>query len=53
VALEANWYGIVDVVGATLVAGNDVIGFHFHAAESMADAAAPMTLREQLRHFVS
>jgi hypothetical protein len=38
---------------ATLVAGNDVIGFHLHAAESMADAAAPMALRKQLRDFVS
>ena len=39
-------------VVAALVAGDDVISFYFHITESMADAAAPMTFREQFRNFV-
>jgi hypothetical protein len=46
VALEAHWNCVIDVIVATFVAGDHVVGLDFHAAKSMADTTAPVTSTE-------
>jgi hypothetical protein len=53
VALKANGYRVLYFIATVTFSRDNVIRFDFYAAESMADAAAPMAARKQSGNFVS
>ena len=47
VTLEADGNGIVDIVGASLCLGNNMISLHLDAAEAMADATSAVAVCQE------